>query len=161
MSYSKDLGTGIVFIVDKNNNYPVDEWGHLLDKYDDGELVKDWDKPGTKLNNLTNPHGHLHFAIGAADDFYCFDFAVLDNGNYVLHSVINSETGSFIQDSTYAVVPAGLAESTALAMVDDACTWDEVSHDEEGWNQDTEYFIRSVSASVNETSPTDRELRYG
>ena len=49
---------------------------------------------------LTDPYGSLEYAVGSGDDFWCFDFHVDESRKRVrLHAVINSETGSFIQDA--------------------------------------------------------------
>lgn len=48
-------------------------------------------------------------------------------------------------------VPAEEAVEEARNLVDAACDWcgeNEVEHDEDGWNQDPEYFVRDVAASV-------------
>ena len=45
----------------------------------------------------TDPYGALYFCVGTADDFICFDYDS-DGERVRLHSVINSETGAFIQD---------------------------------------------------------------
>lgn len=72
---------------------------------------------------LTDPYGHLNWTIGNTDDFYCFDYCILPDGRVILHSVINSETGSFIQDGEYWIGAANEAEDKAWSMLDDAWGW--------------------------------------
>ena len=107
-------------------------------------------------NELTDPYGSLEFAIGSGDDFYCFDYYLHDNGDVTLHAVINSETGSFIQDAEPPVrVPAAQAVDEAKRLTSEALDWcylncgdDFIEHDTEGWNQDPSYFWRAVEAAV-------------
>ena len=102
-------------------------------------------------NELTDPYGSLEFAIGSGDDFYCFDYYLHDNGDVTLHAVINSETGSFIQDAEPPVrVPAAQAVDEAKRLTSEALDWcylncgdDFIEHDTEGWNQDPSYFWRA------------------
>lgn len=155
MGYYKDLGTSTVAGVDKKTWLPVDEYGTLLDNTNDnGDLIDGWDQPGTELNNLTNPYGFLHFAIGSGDDFHCFDYRIFDHW-LILHSTINSETGGFIMRGGYEVIdlddPCGY-DSQALEMVGWAFDWiysePPVRHSKKGWNQDPYYFHRCVHLSV-------------
>ena len=124
MGYAKDLGTGTVHSICPITGYPRTQYGHLLDtaSLHDGRPIPDWDKPGTELPNFTSPYGHLFFAIGSGDDFWCFDFADVNAGPrgsfIVLHATINSETGRFIEDAPhgYRVMPAnGLSAHTVRA----------------------------------------------
>jgi hypothetical protein len=101
----------------------------------------------SSTNKPTDPYGHLEFAIGTDDDFHCFDYAELPNGQVKLHAVINSETGSFIQDGSVNTVDKCDAPQVALGMIDDALEWlEEDEHDLDGWNQDPYYFYRAVKA---------------
>jgi hypothetical protein len=118
----------------------------------------------------------LTFACGTGDDFHCFDWSEInvDAGKFVvLHSVINSETGSFIQDGDYQILPANTEQEkkdvlrAAFFMLDQAYEWlheagdplpdygdsedgeDEPSgHDEEGWNQSPYFFLADIAASL-------------
>ena len=101
----------------------------------------------------TDPYGHLTFAIGTDDDFWCFDYAISDDRTMVrLHAVINSETGSFIQDAeSPATVPVAEALSYAQYLVDQACDWcgeNELDHDSEGWNQNTDHFVDALRKDI-------------
>jgi hypothetical protein len=105
-------------------------------------------------NKLTDPYGSLEFAIGSADDFWCFDYYVHENGDVTLHAVINSETGSFIMDAEEPIrVSAAQAVEQAKRLTDAAIDWcydsdEPIEHDTEGWNQDPSYFWRAVQAAV-------------
>jgi hypothetical protein len=102
---------------------------------------------------VTDPYGHLHYAIGSADDFICFDFTRLESGLIRLHAVLNSETGSFIMNFEDPVeLPDAEAIPYAVGLVDKALDWcgeNEVEHDKEGWNQDPMYFADDVKRIVN------------
>lgn len=99
----------------------------------------------------TDPYGALYFCVGTADDFICFDYDS-DGERVRLHSVINSETGAFIQDfDPPATVSYAEAPSVALGMVDAALDWcaeNDVVHDVAGWSQSADYFARCVAAHV-------------
>lgn len=191
MGYLKDLGTGTVTGVCPNTGYPKGDWGHLLDPVDPrtGELVPDWDKPGTELYNLTSPYGHLWFAVGNGDDFWCFDYAVLDRcpdgkTRMVLDATINSETGSYIGGADYRVMLPELGGQrptlAALDMVRAAEDWlaepiqdmwsgklRSLRHNKSGWNQDPLYFVRCVAITEAEILGipvpdfSDRQKRLG
>ena len=144
---------------DPHTGWPVDERGHVLDKDD---------TRGSEARDLTSPYGSLHFAIGSGDDFWCFDYAVLDDAWMVLHATINSETGSFIMDAPdgYQVVPLAEAASVALGMTDQALEWagdNDVRHTRKGWNQDAYYFYRCVVLAARQQDATfpDRQKRFG
>jgi len=102
--------------------------------------------------HMTDPYGLLEYAIGSEDDFICFDFLVLPK-TVVLHSVLNSETGHFIQDFyPPQSVAREVAASIAKEMCEEALSWcgeNEVEHDTEGWNQDPMYFARCVEDVVS------------
>ena len=89
---------------------PFDQWGHALDRQDmrNGEA-----------RDLTSPYGSLCFGMGDGDNFYCFDAAEVrfDNGDHqiAVHSVVNSETGGFIQDVGYRILPPDQAVAEAQA----------------------------------------------
>ena len=98
---------------------------------------------------MTDPYGHLHYAIGSADDFICFDVERVESGLIRLHAVLNSETGSFIMNFEDPVeVPASEAAAYAEGLVDRALDWcgeNDVTHDRDGWNQEPEYFAIDVA----------------
>jgi len=131
---------------------PRDQWGHYLD-------WRETDEANLTALELTSPYGHLHFAVGNSEgDEECdgdfttfFDYAVLPDGRYILHSVENTESGGYIGDGVYNVVNACMAVEYAREMVNDAllaCDVNGVRHDEEGWNQDPFYFARCVENHV-------------
>ena len=186
MGYHKDLGRSVVTKVDPVTGFPMNEYGHLLDKSDhNGGINPNWRKKGTELWNLTSPYGFLTYAIGTADDFWCFDFAVIktrpNGGRYflVLHAVINSETGGFIEDGGYEVVsfvPRQAYQRIELQMIEQALDWlnplgDEkpIRHDKRGWKQDPWFFARSVylatqtgfTGSPKFTDFSERQRRFG
>jgi hypothetical protein len=113
----------------------------------------------------TDPYGSLEFVIGIEDDFWCFDYAVDEERKLVrLHAVVNSETGGFIQNAEDPIeVPFSEAVQEAQRLVDEAINWmydsgePVVEHDEEGWNQDTGYFVRAVHGAVTNTGPAIRK----
>lgn len=127
------------------------------------------DKWGQAKYAATDPYGELEFVVGSEDDFVCFDYATFAwrGVEYVaLHSVLNSETGSFIENFDYHVLPlmdpCGVVSPelvrTAHAMVFSALGWcgdNDVTHDRLGWNQDPFYFVRSLVVSSIIHSHTD------
>lgn len=165
MGYAKDLGTGTVHSICPTTGYPRTEYRHLLQTTNlhNGAVIPDWDKPGTELLNFTSPYGHLEFAVGSGDDFYCFDYEVIDAGPrgkfIILHAVINSETGGFIQDAFhgYEVLPCNTmaqeadAVRLAFGMVDQALEWcahNDIKHSTKGWNQNPAYFPIAVARAL-------------
>jgi len=175
MSELNNLGTSLVARVDERTGLPIDQYGRLLSRINPatGEMEKDWDKPGTELYNLTNPYGLLQFCIGGADDFWCFDYAVVGDW-LILDSVINSESGSFIMGAEYNVINVGEAEDqplfAAYHMTLRALEWcheNKVHHNRRGWNQDIWYFTRCVHLRLMRrymiTVPefSERQKRFG
>ncbi len=179
MGYHKDLGTGTVESIDPLTGYPKDKW-HLLDPLDrsDGCPVKDWRKKGTTLYNQTSPYGFLAYACGSGDDFHCFDFKVINAGPLgrfvILHATVNSETGGFIDDARYCVLPCNSNKECAQAVVEaggmtsDADVWcgaNDIRHTRKGWNQDPDFFVRSVARELFsykfDDKITDRQMRFG
>jgi len=169
MGYYKDLGTSKVAYQCHITDYPMSEDKRLLDPYDhrDGSL-KPWlipqdDQGHYKINdielyNLTSPYGHLYYACGSGDDFYCFDYAKINAGAkgkfIILDSTLNSETGCFIECGGYHILPTNTdkekidAWCKACRMVDQAVDWcfdNDVKHTRRGWNQDPMYFAFSVA----------------
>lgn len=142
----------------QEHGLPMDEWGHLLSKED---VTKD----GKQARELTSPYGTLMYVIGSKDDFVCFDFHVLEDGYVVLHAVINSETGSFIQDSGYEIVPLVEAPKSVMHLMDGA--FDDVQHSKRGWSQDHWFFYRDVCLTVAEEKGLkvpqfkEKERRFG
>jgi len=172
-----DLGNGTVTGLDRKTGFPVDQWGHILSPFDerDGSLI-DFSH-GTVLRNTTNPYGFLEYAVGSGDDFHCFDYHIINAGVkglfIILDSVLNSETGSFIQGDGYWILPINTTEerkravATALSIVDGACDWaaeNEVRVTKRGWNQDYMYFVRSVAQSLfpyKMEGFSARQMRFG
>lgn len=146
----KDPRTAVVTGFDKTTGYPKDRFGHLLNPVDDKTGKK---HPivmlGRRLYPLTDPYGLLRWIIGDEDDFICFDFAVLDNGYAVLHSVVNCETSGFIQDLAYVVVSVQDMVEVARQLTAEAVEWCveneiELEYDDEARNPDG--FVISVEA---------------
>ena len=165
MGYASDLGTGTVRDICPVTGYPRDEYQHLLQTtcLNDGSVTTDWDKPGTELFNFTSPYGHLEFAIGSGDDFYCFDYEVIDAGPrgkfVILHATINSETGGFIMDAFhgYEVLPVNTmaqesaAVRAAFGLMDGALEWchhNDIRHTVKGWGQNPAYFPVCVARAL-------------
>jgi hypothetical protein len=165
MGYASDLGTGTAHDICPVTGYPRDRWGHLLQtaSLNDGSVLPDWQKTGTELPNFTSPYGHLLFAVGSGDDFYCFDYAGVNAGPFgnfmVLHATINSESGGFIQDAFngYEVMPCNtMAEQKlvirkAFGMVDAALEWchhNGIKHDVRGWCQNPYFFAITVAEDL-------------
>jgi hypothetical protein len=114
-------------------------------------------------NKLTDPYGSLEYAVGSGDDFVCFDFWVdRANKRVLLHAVLNSETGHFIQDFEKPEwVPIDKAHEGAVRLVHGAMDWageNDVPHDTEGWRQDPMYFARAVKARIEKHSLVERRL---
>lgn len=160
MGYASDLGMGIVHDICPVTGYPRDYYKHLLQTTDlhDGTVIPEWDKPGVELPNITSPYGHLYYATGSGDDFVCYDFEIINAGPRgmfaVLHSVMNSETGSFIQDYDYVVMPCNSIEQQktvvrcAFGVVDAAREWCDhngIRHTVKGWNQSADFFAISIA----------------
>lgn len=162
MGYAKDLGYSYTHDICPVTGYPRNQYGFLLNPCSlyDGTPVKDWDKPGTELHNLTSPYGHLYFACGTGDDFFCWDYAQIEcvTGRYViLDATINSEPGGFIEGGGYEILPARSSAEcyevvqAAEGMVSDALEWccfNDVRHSVRGWNQKPEYFLNCVAAKM-------------
>ncbi len=137
--------------------YPRDKYGLLLDP--DSGPEDGWKNgwKGMKLKELTSPYGSLEFAVGSGDDFYCFDYALvkgigINRGHWlVLHSVINSETGHFIDRGDYQIISMMDYDDDALSFVSAALDWcqtNDIKHTKRGWNQDPFYFVRCVRNAV-------------
>lgn len=120
----------------KLTHLDLDEYGHI-----DGE---------------TDPYEHITWSIGSDDDFTCFDAKIVTSLNdgkkyIILHAVLNSETGGFIQDVWYEVVPLDEGVATAQLMVDNAVTWC-VENDIKGigWVNDCQEFVEYVELYIGE-----------
>lgn len=163
MGYANDLGSSRVTDLCPITGYPRNRYGYLLQttSVQTGELIHDWDRTGTELPNWTSPYGHLEFAVGSGDDFYCFDYASVNAGPrgefVILHTTINSEIGAFIMDHSYEVLPANAAEEraaivrAAFGLIDAAQEWgydNGIKHDRRGWNQNAWYFPICVAQSM-------------
>lgn len=150
---------------------PINRYGHLLYPYGPGHKTL---KIGEEAMELTSPYGSLHYAVGSQDDFYCFDFHAWDY-TVVLHAVINSETGGFIQDAAYDLVCIleDEPEYIALQLTEQAlewCTENNIRHNKSGWNQDPYYFFRCVCVAAKRLGDgmldcipefSERQRRYG
>jgi hypothetical protein len=171
VGYYKDLGTGIVAGFDDATGYPKDKYGHLLDPGEHEGI-----KAGIVLNNLTSPYGFLEYAIGNGDDFVCMDYNITttDQGAkfLILHSVVNSETGGFIDRFEYDVIHLIDYDYDANAITDRAIEWcydNGLKHNVSGWNQEPYYFARCAHLDfIGETGEpsevpefTEREKRMG
>lgn len=163
MGYAKDLGRGVVFDICAVTGYPRDKYGHLLRTLDtnEGKVIEDWKVAGTHLPNWTSPYGFLEFAIGDSKNFWCFDFEEVNAGPrghfVVLHAVCNSESGAFIMDTGYRVLPSNTYHehkqvvAAANEMREAALSWcaaNRVAHDRAGWNQNDRYFPIAVAAAL-------------
>lgn len=131
---------------------PKDKYGHYLNWCQVSEDKK-------QARDLTSPYGVLHYAVGNSEgderfdgDFATFfDFHDLPDGRIVLHAVVNTDSGGYIGDAAYLVVPKDTAHMVATDMVFnalEAVSLNEVEHDTEGWNQDPFYFARCVKSFV-------------
>ena len=109
------------------------------------------DDPQIETKGKTDPYGKLEWAVGNGDDFVCFDFHA-EYGYVILHAVLNSETGHFIEDFEPPVkVPFTQAVAEARNLVESALDWcvnNDVRHSVKGWNQDPYYFVRCVRRTV-------------
>lgn len=114
---------------------------------------------------LTSPYGSLQFAIGSGDDFHCYDYAFLPDGQVALDATVNSETGGFIQGAGYEICSPEDAPSIALGMVEMGIDWLEMNglrHNKKGWNQDPFYFYRSVCIDCSaDVHFSERQKRFG
>lgn len=117
----------------------------------------------------TDPYGTLEFAIGDSNDFICFDYDIDRSTNRIkLHAVINSETGSFIQDFAtpehfYNTQWPESVKRAALELTELALEWikdNDVKHDADGWNQDPFYYYRSVCAALENSATVPRLTNY-
>lgn len=70
----------------------------------------------------TDPYGSLEWCIGDNDDFHCFDYAIFGN-IAAIHSVVNSETGHFIQDADYLIVHLSCAVECMQGVIYRAWDW--------------------------------------
>jgi hypothetical protein len=129
-----------------------------------------------------DPYGSLNFVVGSSDDFVCLDYAIVGEHGprgifgmaIVIKAVLNSETGSFIQDFGYwdsgfddsPYVAARNAVNAAL----DWCAENNVKHNKTGWNQDPHYLTRVIFKKYDDLIMCDgpavprltqRQLRFG
>ncbi len=182
-----DHNTSLVSVgLCEKTGYPISEDGNLLNTIcdRDGKVIEGWDKPGVELKCFTDPYCHLEYAHGSGDDFHCFDFEVINAGPrgefIILDSTINSETGCFIMGGSYEVLPVNTTEQRKYAVkfaqgiVDLAVEWvfdNDIKASKRGWNQDAEYFVRSVADALfdyrfkdwknDKPKFSEREFRFG
>jgi hypothetical protein len=75
----------------------------------------------------TDPYGHITWALNdprGNGDLICFDYYVnAAKGTVRIHSVINCETGHFIEDFANVVVPLDEALAEAQRQIDAAVDW--------------------------------------
>lgn len=105
--------------------------------------------PGDSLPKLTDPCRRLEFAVGSREDFICFDFSMIDNQTFVLHSVIHTSGCGFLSDAAYCIVPAGHAVEAAYQMVREARQWCGeygIEHDGLIWSSGPGDFLKAVQA---------------
>lgn len=114
----------------------------------------------------TDPYGY-RAAIGSSDDYICFDWQIadiLDEGTvFVLHSVINMETGHYIGHNSYDYVRMNdpkfksigefeiACMEIVIAQVFNAIDWritNKIRHDKKMWNQDKFYVIRECALAL-------------
>lgn len=141
------------------------------------------DEYGYVIGAETDPYGLLEFAVGSGDDFVCFDYEITKiegKSIVILHAVLNSETGSFIEGFGYEVIHinnpkfkvigemAQEVVSAAANMVNNALEWcsdNEVRHSKSGWNQNPNCFVRAVACAISESEAprrfSYREMRFG
>lgn len=120
----------------------------MLDKNDNstGDIGK-----AKFARTLTSPYGALEYGIGDEDYCIVFDYGILPNGTIALHSVVNCESGGFIQNCDYQIVPLNEAEEVARWMVDsgyDALAENDLVNDVEGWNNTVEKFVEDVKRCI-------------
>jgi hypothetical protein len=129
--------------------YPISANGSILDP----DQVENGKAP-----HLTDPYDSITYAIGDADDFVCFDYAIMEKcadgvTRILLDSTVNSETGHFIQSYGWEAVEVKDAPSVALGMVSRALKWcadagQEITHDEDGYNQCEHFFYYKICLEV-------------
>jgi len=131
---------------------PFDEFNHALDPTciinNDMRPAKG-EGDATMGMTLTNPYGILQFGVGDSDYFFVFDYGMLPGGKIVLHSVINSETGSFIDTASYIIVSMDEAEDAAQKILDsamDALIENGVRN--KGWRHSGQQFVTQVKSCV-------------
>lgn len=77
----------------------------------------------TYEGETTDPYKDITWSVGNGDDFHCFDYLILPGGYLAVHSVINSETASFIQDGTYEICLLAEWERAVENLIDIAFSW--------------------------------------
>lgn len=70
-----------------------------------------------------NPFGMLNWTLGSADNFICFDYAVLRDGTVVLGSDVTSDSSCFTEAFRYVHVDVPNALAEAEEMVSEAREW--------------------------------------
>jgi hypothetical protein len=133
---------------------PFNEYDEALNFYD--MLDKDDNSTGDIgkakfARTLTSPYGALEYGIGDEDYCIVFDYGVLPNGMVALHSVVNCESGGFIQNCDYKIVVLDEAEEMARWMVDsgyDTLAENDLVNDAEGWADTGEKFVKDVANTV-------------
>lgn len=68
-----------------------------------------------------DPYDHCTWSVGNGDDFYCFDHAEICGGElFILKSVLNCETRSFLEGMSCELCPREEVLAEAIAMVEQA-----------------------------------------
>lgn len=113
----------------------------------------------------TDPYGKLECVIGSSDDFWCFDYIIHEDNTTTLHSVINSDTGAFIQDAEKPIrIPLDKAVDEAKRLINDALEWcaeNNVKHDKEGWNQKPDKFVLDLTIDINRIQKKTNNQKQG
>jgi len=100
-----------------------------------------------------DPYRDLVYDVGDKDDFICFGYGMVGS-RFVFQSVVNSETGHFIEEFDYtAYVDKDDAAGVAIRLVNHAHEWcadNDVEVDHEGWGYSAAKFIEDVKAAVED-----------
>ena len=102
-------------------------------------------------DKVTDPYGSLSYVCGDDEDFYCFEYAIIDNDLVLLHSVINSETGGFLMRNHYMLVTTSSAVPSAVGMFAQADVWYHLDR-EEGSGEFTNsvlQFVEDLKGDLN------------
>ena len=141
IAYWKD---GIPF-----NSY--DEALNFYDLLDEHENITTDVGVAKIARTLTSPYGALEYGVGDEDYCIVFDYGVLPNNMMALHSIVNCESGGFIQNCDYKIVPFDEAVDTAQWMLDiamDTLFENDIENDVEGWNNTGEKFVEDVKRCI-------------
>lgn len=90
------------------------KFASYLRKSENSETYKFYENPTDEVAT-TDPYGKIEWSIGDDNDFICFDCTSLPCRQVAIHAVTNCETGCFIEDFDYLIVP----RDEAIAIVQD------------------------------------------